>query len=167
MRKNEFQAQHLRPYAEVETQIEAFIKDRKATELARKNGETLIEGLQQGTALEGLSFNQLPALKSEATQPVDRQVAAEVFKQRLDGEEQLIAGFSLNSGDYVVYRLKGITPGDPAAATEAQREQIRGQLESRDGNSAYMLFGQALRNSADVEIFRSLLEDDSDTLTAQ
>lgn len=167
MRKNEFEPQHLKAYAEVEAEIETLLQQRAAAELARTRGEALIDELKQGVSPEELSFNPLPALRSEATQPVERQVAAEVFSQQLDGGEPLVAGLSLNNGDYAVYRLNSVTPGDPSMATEAQRQQIRAQLASRDSNTAYGLFNEALRNSADVEIFTSLLEDDSDILAAQ
>ena len=98
---------------------------------------------------------------------MDRQVAERVFTAKLQGDEALIEGFSLDNGDYAVYRLRSVTPGDPQAATDEQRQEIARQLESRDGNSAYMLFNAALRKAADVEIFTSLLEDDSETLAAQ
>ncbi|MCP4009017.1 MAG: hypothetical protein GY726_05815, partial [Proteobacteria bacterium] len=165
--KNEFEAQHVKAFDDVAIEVEAFIKERKAAEIAKKNGESLIAGLKQGSMQDAIAFNNLPELRAEITDPVDRQVAEQVFKQKLVGGEVLVDGFSLSNGDYAVYRLRGITPGDPAAATAEQREQLTGQLQSRDGNTAYMLFREALRNNADVEIFSSTLEDDSDILAAQ
>ena len=165
--KNEFEAQHLKSFDDVADEIEALMKQRKAAEIAQKNGQSLIEGLRQGSMQDTIAFNQLPELRSEVRDLVDRQVAEQVFRKKLVGSEALIDGFSLNNGDYAVYRLKGITPGDPAAATAEQREQLRGQLSSRDGNNAYRLFSEALRGNADVEIFTSTLEDDSDVLAVQ
>jgi len=165
--KNEFEAQHVKAFDDVAIEVEAFIKERKAAEIAKNNGESLIAGLKQGSMQDAIAFNNLPELRAEITDPVDRQVAEQVFKQKLAGGEVLIEGFSMSNGDYAVYRLRGITPGDPAAATAEQREQITGQLQSSDGNTAYMLFREALRNNADVEIFSSTLEDDSDILAAQ
>ncbi len=165
--KNEFEAQHVKAFDDVAIEVEAFIKERKAAEIAKNNGESLIAGLKQSSMQDAIAFNKLPELRAEITDPVDRQVAEQVFKQKLVGGEVLIDGFSLSNGDYAVYRLRGITPGDPAAATAEQREQLTGQLQSRDGNTAYMLFREALRNNADVEIFSSTLEDDSDILAAQ
>jgi len=117
--------------------------------------------------MPGINFNKLPEIRADISDPVDRQVAEQVFRQKLSGSEMLVDGFSLSNGDYAVYRLKNITPGGPASATEQQRQQVLGQLESRDGNTAYQLFREALRNNADVEIFESALEDDADILAVQ
>lgn len=165
--KNEFEAQHLKAFDDVSVEIEALIKQRKAAEIAKKNGESLIEGLRKGAMQDTIAFNKLPELRSEVTDLTDRQVAEQVFRKKMVDSETLIEGFSLNNGDYAVYRLKGITPGDPQAATTEQREQLTGQLTSRDGNNAYRLFSEALRNNADVEIFTSTLEDDADVVAAQ
>ncbi len=165
--KNEFEAQHLKAFDDVAVEIEALIKQRKAAEIAKKNGESLIEGLRQGAMQDAIAFNKLPELRSEVTDLTDREVAEKVFRAKMVDSETLIEGFSLNNGDYAVYRLKGITPGDPTAATTEQREQLMGQLTSRDGNNAYRLFSEALRSNADVEIFTSTLEDDADIVAAQ
>jgi len=165
--KNEFEAQHLKAFDDVAVEIETLIKQRKAAEIAKKNGESLIEGLRQGAMQDAIAFNKLPELRSEVTDLTDREVAEQVFRAKMVDSETLIEGFSLNNGDYAVYRLKGITPGDPTAATTEQREQLMGQLTSRDGNNAYRLFSEALRSNADVEIFTSTLEDDADIVAAQ
>jgi hypothetical protein len=71
-----------------------------------------------------------------------------------------IDGVSLNNGDYGVYRLKQVTLGDPAQATEEERDQVVQQLNQRDGNQSYTLFRNTLRAGADVEIFSSTFEGD-------
>ena len=167
MHKNEFEAQHIKAFDEVAAQIETLIKNRKAGDIAKDNGEILIEDLKQGSSLESIAFDKLPELRENSTSLIDRQIATQVFKQKLPVGDVLIDGFSLNNGDYAVYRLKGITPGNPEEATREQRDQISSQLEARDGNSAYLLFREALRNDADIEIFSSALEDDSDILAIQ
>jgi peptidyl-prolyl cis-trans isomerase D len=167
LHKHEFEAEHVKAFEDVAEEIDALLKQRKAAEIAQKNGESLVAALQQGTMSDEIAFNSLPELRSEIIDPIDRQVAEQVFKQSLvDGESQ-IKGFSLSNGDYAVYRLNKIVPGDPATATPEQREQLEGQLISRDGNNAYSLFREALRDSADVEIFTSTLEDDADVLVVQ
>jgi len=165
--KYEFEAQHVKAFDQVSDEIEVLIKERKAAEIAIENGETLIAGLRKGAMQDAIAFDRLPELRADISDPLDREIAQHIFRQKLVDGEVLIDGFSLNSGDYAVYRLKSITPGDPASATDEQRAQVVGQLESRDGNMAYMLFREALRKNADVEIFTSTLEDDADILTAQ
>lgn len=165
--KNQFEAQHVKAFSEIEHDIEALIQQRKAAEKAKQAGESLITSLQQGTIQDEISFDSLPELRSEATDVAQRQIAAQVFKQQWISGETIIEGFSLSNGDYAVYRLKGVTPGDPAVATDEQRSQLETQLANRDGNNAYRLFSESLRNNADVEIFTSVLEDDSDTVAAQ
>ncbi len=165
--KNQFEAQHVKAFAEVEADIETLIQQQKAAEKAKQAGESLIASLQQGTIQNEISFDSLPELRSESTNRVQRQVAEQVFKQQWKSGETLVEGFSLNNGDYAVYRLKGVTPGDPAMATTEQRGQLETQLANRDANNAYRLFRESLRNNADVEIFTSVLEDDSDTVAAQ
>ena len=167
MHKNEFEAQHIKAFDEVAAQIETLIKNRKASDIAKNNGETLIDELKQGSSLQSIAFDKLPELRENSTSLIERQIATQVFKQKLPVAEVLIDGFSLNNGDYAVYRLKGITPGNPEEATREQRDQITSQLEGRDGNSAYLLFREGLRNDADIEIFSSALEDDSDILAVQ
>lgn len=163
MHKNEFEALHTKPFDEVASDIETSLKNIKASEIAQQQGEALIEKLKAGTVNEALDFIALAKLKEKATGEVTRQVATEVFKQALNKDsKQTINGFVLNNGDYAIYRLSSITQGDPAKATQEQRDQIISQLQSRDSRNAFGLFSQSLRQNADVEIFSSLLEDDAD-----
>ena len=167
MHKNEFEAQHIKSFEDVEVQIEIKLKNQKAGEIAQTRGEALMESIRANTIAEDVEFASIPALKDEATNPIDRQVSAEIFRQSLaDDGNPLVQGVALNNGDYAVYRLKSITPGRPDQATEERREQIVRQLEGRSGNNAYALFNQALREAADVEIFSSLLEDDAELSSA-
>ena len=152
---------------EVAEGIKAGLKQMKAAEIVAERGKILIETFKGSDADKSETLSILPKLRADARTPVDQQVADQVFRQSMPAEGALIEGFSLSNGDYAVYRLKSVTPGDPAAATEEQRNQIVGQLESRDGNSAYALFIQNLRNDANVEIFSSAIEDDSDILAVQ
>lgn len=162
MHKNQFEAQHTKTFEDVQTQIENKLKNLKAAEIAQTRGEALMASIQANSIADDIEFVGIPMLKDEATNPIDRQVSTEIFKQSLKGDETLVKGLALSNGDYAVYRLKSITPGKPAGASKEQREQIVRQLEGRSGNNAYALFNQALRKAADVEIFSSLLEDDAD-----
>ncbi len=167
MHKNQFEPQATRAFDEVSEEIKAGLEKLKASEMVAERGKTLIETFKASDADQTETLSTLPKLRADARAPVDRQVADQVFRQSMPAEGALIDGFTLSNGDYAVYRLKSVTPGDPAAATEEQRNQIVGQLESRDGNSGYALFIQNLRNDADVEIFSSAIEDDSDILAVQ
>jgi len=164
MHKNEYQPQITRPFEEVAEQIEARLKQQKAEQKVKAEGEALIAELKAGEPETAPEFIELPKLRTDAKTPVEQQLSAEVFSASLAGGEALVSGFTMNNGDYAVYRLKSIVQGDPASATEEQRSQLVRQLESRDANSAYSLFRQTLRKDADVEIFSSSIEDDSDIL---
>ncbi|MEE9447119.1 MAG: SurA N-terminal domain-containing protein [Arenicellales bacterium] len=163
MHKNTYEAQQLKAFIEVEKSIETKLKSIKATALLETQGLALIDSLKTQAPDESQVFSSLPSTKDKATTPIDRQVAAEVFKQKLADSETFVSGMTLANGDYAVYRLKSITQGDAAKATTAQRDQMLKQLESRDSNSAYTLFRETLRSRADVEIFTSLIEDDIET----
>jgi peptidyl-prolyl cis-trans isomerase D len=163
MHKRQFEAQHIKEFAAVKAQIESKLKNQKAAEIAQTRGAALMASIQADSIAEDVKFASIPTLKDEATNPIDRQLSAEIFKQSIqDDGETLIKGLVLNNGDYAVYRLKSITAGKPDQASKEQREQVVRQLEGRSGNNAYALFNQALREAADVEIFSSLLEDDAD-----
>ncbi len=163
MHKKEFQAQHTKTFEEVAAQIETMLKRQKAAEMAKIKGDELIKAIEANNLADDVEFVSLPTTREAATERVERQIANQVFTQSLNEDgAQTVKGFALNNGDYAIYRLKSITPGNPADATPEQREQITQQLESRSSNTAYALFTQALRASADVEIFSSLLEDDAD-----
>jgi len=164
MHKNEHQSQITRPFEQVKMDIESSLKQRKASERVKADGEALIEELKAGEPEEKLEFVELPKLRTDARTEVEQQVSAEVFGQSLSESTSLVSGFGMNNGDFAVYRLSAIVQGDPASATEEQRTALVRQLESRDANSAYSLFRQILREDADVEIFSSSIEDDSDTL---
>ena len=167
MHKNQFEPQATRAFDEVSAEIKSGLEKLKASEMVAERGKILIETFKASDADQIETLSTLPKLRADARAPVDRQVADQVFRLSMPAEGALIDGFTLSNGDYAVYRLKSVTPGDPAAATEEQRNQIVGQLESRDGNSGYALFIQNLRNDADVEIFSSAIEDDSDILAVQ
>lgn len=164
MHKNEYQPQITRSFEDVADQIETRLKQQKASEQVKLQGEALIAELKSGDTESAPEFIELPKLRTDAKSPVEQQVSAEVFRASLPEGEALVSGFAMNNGDFSVYRLKSIIQGDPADATEEQRTQLVRQLESQDGNNAYSLFRQTLRNEADVEIFSSSIEDDSDVL---
>lgn len=164
LHKNTYEETRLKSLDEVREQITEQLKQRGANALATEQGQALIAQLQAGD-----DFNEeqlarvktLPELRSALTDATERAIGANVFSAAAPEDSQaLIDGLSLQNGDYALFRLKNVTLGDPAQATEAQRDQIVQQLNQRDGGQLYILFRQVLRENADVEIFSSTFAGD-------
>lgn len=73
--------------------------------------------------------------------------------------EPIYGGVFLANGDYALYRLNAITPGDLQAIEPAQRRQMRERLLARDGGDLYEQLLAAIRATASVVIDADLVRD--------
>ncbi|MFT5606264.1 MAG: peptidyl-prolyl cis-trans isomerase D [Parvicella sp.] len=163
LHKNTYETAHLKAYEDVKQKIMDQLRSEYASELAAEQGQTLIASLQNGGDFndeQQVSIRTLPERKADISDAIDREISVSVFSAPAPDVSAQIDGVSLNNGDYGVYRLKQVTLGDPAQATEEERDQVVQQLNQRDGNQSYTLFRNTLRAGADVEIFSSTFEGD-------
>ena len=165
--RNEFEESRAKSLDEVRDDIVLTLTARKAAESAEARGQALITSLQAGEAQDETSTIEkktMPTTRKDAQTPEERQIVEQVFGAKIPtGESLLINGFQMSNGDYAVYELKSITPGDVANATEAERQAVTNQLISRDSNSAFGILQQGIRKHAKVELFSSLLNDETPT----
>ncbi len=162
--KNDYEEAHLKELSEVKQQIIDQLTTNRASEAAQTKGEAVMASLKQGSDFSEELVEMvkvLPATKEAITDPVEREISTLAYSSSApeDGGV-LVDGLELNNGNYAVFRLKDVTLGDPATATEQQRNQVVQQLSQRDGNGAYILFRNVLRSSTDVEIFDSAFAGD-------
>lgn len=134
VRVSEHHPSELRPLAEVSEGIRARLleeKTRAATEQRAREalerlraGEADLDALAAETEREMVHANDAGRDTGEHPAPL----LDEVFRLPAPGEEPGYHAVPADGGDHAVVALVGVKPGDPAAVTQAEREQLRRQL---------------------------------------
>ncbi len=66
-------------------------------------------------------------------------------------------GVALDNGDYALYVLEDVRPGNLYDVDEAEKDALRQRLLVRDGQGAFTAFQRSLRDGAEIEIFEDRL----------
>jgi len=116
-------------------------------------GDATVESADAGDA--AADAGDVAAAESAAESEGDVTVAA--------GGESTAApvygGVFLANGDYALYQLSAVTPGDLDAIEPQRRRQLRERLLARDGGDLYDQLLAAMRESASVVIDSDLVRD--------
>ncbi len=153
----------LLPLAAVRTRIENKLARAEAEKLAAETGRALVE---QSKAAGQLSPENLPeaATFSEARfvgrseTGVSPSMLDAVFSAPEPAGGAYINGVALANGDYAVYAVLAVKPGDISALSEAEREQRRRQLTGINGSLELAAYVDQLRREASVLINEEQLQ---------
>ncbi len=168
LRVDTFSPAATRPLDEVKTDIVAALQ-RDDARAARETA--LADIITSPPAADALAA-ALTELGGEFTaeNAVDRQALAtlpgslgrELFAARPPESGALTVGLAPGAGDdAIVYALSAISPGNPAAISEAEREALRRRIAEQRGIADLGAFVATLRDEADIK-FGSLASTNTD-----
>ncbi len=134
IRKSEYQAEGIRPLAEVTDEIQRLITDQRITEQVAQTAASVMDSLESGISLEtinvtlmeqGITLNWTSqnGLSRDGTE-VDSRIRQEAFQLNL--ESNPISQVAMTSGDYAIVRLNAVNEAeaDLSAALEHQEKFI-------------------------------------------
>lgn len=166
LHKADYEEARPQPFESVRDSIEQNLKLQQSSQRARQLGEQLVADLKAGQGdWAGLLAER--QLESQALAETRDEVSAElaelgeaVFAQAAPADGEIVyGGVALGNGDYAVYALEAVIPGDVESVDEAERSALRQRLLARDGDGLYQQLRQTIRQNADVTIDRQTLEN--------
>ncbi|MDD9857234.1 MAG: SurA N-terminal domain-containing protein [Gammaproteobacteria bacterium] len=171
LRKNDYQEARTRTFDEVRDDIKERLQQQQSAQKAGELGDKLV------TDLSGGEFDWAQMLED---QQLESQTLAEVrdlvpeslaklgdavFSQAApEPEAAAYGGVFLDNGDYAVYALNEVVPGELENIDDTQRLLLRDQLLARDGDYVYRQMLQTIRQAAAVVIDRELVRDPDSVL---
>lgn len=153
------------PLDAVREPIRERLKQQKAREQIKEQGEALLGRLEEGVRLEALA--EETGFKLEAPGAIRRndpkvgpQIAAEAFElpRRSDGEPAY-TGFTTTDGDYILLKLLDVEAGDPDAVKDADRMAFRRNLLQLYGSIETQALVEQLKAKAEIEINEQMIEE--------
>jgi peptidyl-prolyl cis-trans isomerase D len=140
------------------------LRDQAAAEMARKDGEAIVERAKGGKPLEdearaNRALWNPPALVRRDNAKVPPAVLSTAFSMgRPQGDKPLVKGLPLFSGDYAVIALQEVVDGNPAnAAADRRRHQADEMVQQVRQRSLDELL-QSLKARATVRVFEDKLQ---------
>lgn len=159
LRKLEVKPATVKPLEEVSDEIEQTIREGKSRELAIEAGERMLAELQEGGDWDAVtSDNQLtPSESTQARLMSDPDtpilVSKDVFTTNLRDAGPAYGGVVLADGDFVLYRLREVRPGDVEAVDDSTVGEISSSLDRRRGLDYFTSYQSGLRSAAKIEVF--------------
>jgi len=157
------QDERKKTFEEVRAEIAENLKAQSAAQLQERTAQTMVDQMRNGASWEDVIATQnimsmdLPEDLESITDPKERAVAGVIYSAAAPTNNASAFGASRLGSTYVIYRLDAVVPGDPAAITEAEADQVKTLIEVRVGEELYSGVSRALRASADVQIFEENL----------
>jgi len=157
------QDERKKTFEEVRAEIAENLKAQSAAQLQERTAQTMVDQMRNGASWEDVLATQnimsmdLPEDLESITDPKERAVAGVIYSAAAPTNNASAFGTSRLGSTYVIYRLDAVVPGDPAAITEAEADQVKTLIEVRVGEELYSGVSRALRASADVQIFEENL----------
>jgi peptidyl-prolyl cis-trans isomerase D len=154
----------LRPFADVRDMVERSLRINGGAELARAQGESLLEKVEGGARFAALAtefdFDEpQPQTLNRASNDVPPEVLAAVFRtpRPADGAPTY-RGTALANGGFVVFRLDEVAAGRPESIPQQQRDQRKALLAQQAGGNAAVALITDLRAAAKVIIAPGLFD---------
>jgi len=138
---------------QVSDSIRAQLTQTRASEAAKAAGEKLVADLRDGKAQAEGDDWQVVEAATRNQDGVDPAVLQALFRmpKPTDGKSEF-SGVTLNNGDFVVVRLKGVSEPTEALSDE-EKAMYRRFLASRSGQQDFAAFRKQLEAKADIERF--------------
>jgi peptidyl-prolyl cis-trans isomerase D len=142
---------HPLPLAEVSQRVVAAIRGDRAAKAATAAADRLVAAVRAGTPLKDAAATQQLAVSDVAgltrNMPMPDPAAVDaMFKAPPPAAGKASAGqVTLADGRVVVYAVTRITPGDPAEASDAEKQSIQQQLTEMAGEDDLQALVASLR----------------------
>jgi peptidyl-prolyl cis-trans isomerase D len=158
VRVTERKAAELKKFDDVVGTIQANLKVKKASELAKEQGEALLEKVHAGSELkefekeEAYSFAEAKEV-TRILQSYNPYLLKKVFQLRAaDDELPMTEGFHLVDGDYVIVKMKAVHEAEVDKLTKEESLQLRRGLENMYKSATLAAIVEDLRDHAVIEI---------------
>ncbi len=165
--KTDYRPERLRPLEMVRQEVIDAIRFEESRDAVVELGLALLSELESGDrslatwertmAARSLESHQLAEQRSDIADELWLLGDAVFSHSRSAGDGVDFGGVALDNGDYALYVLEEIRPGNPEDVDEEEKDVLRQRLRVRDGAGVFSVFQQSLRDGADIEIFEDRL----------
>ena len=137
------------PFEDVSKDIVDFLKSERAIELARQEGEAMLEKLKTGERVSGLKWSKPGMVTLQRRQGLHPEGARAVFST--DAKDlPAYAGVSADDGRYVIYRISKVR--DVASVSPDEVQTATRQLGQLAEQEQYSAFVKNLRERSEVKV---------------
>ena len=165
--KTDYRPASVPPLAEVRQEVMDAIRFEESRDEVLQLGSDLLSELEAGDRTpqawdqkmvdRGLESHQLAEQRSEIPDELWLLGDAVFSHSRPATGKVGFGGVALDNGDYALYVLEEVSPGNLEEIDEAEKDSLRQRLLARDGQGAFRVFQRSLRDSAEVEVFEDRL----------
>ena len=141
-----------REFAEVKEEIVRLLQQRKASELAYKDGMAKLERLKKGEDA-GLNWGQARRVSRRDAQGMPANVLRQVVSADVSKLPAYV-GMPVPDAGYLILRISRVLDGEPKLDDGQTTQRIAGML----GAAQYEAFVASLRSRADIEVRQAILE---------
>jgi len=149
---------HALPLDQVATQVIAAIRRDRAAKALAATADDMVKALRSGTPVDDVAAahqllaNRMPRMPRGLPIP-DPKTAEAIFAAAPAAKGQPIADkLVLDDGRVEVFAVTQVTPGNPAEATPAQREQLQQQLAQAIGDTDADDLVKSLRKRMTIKV---------------
>ncbi len=150
----------VRPFDDVQAEIEEKLKLEKAGEMARKRGEELLGRLKQGESLQSLADAEALTVVSSGLVGRNDRVLPPALLQRLFkmprpmGDDSQYDGTVLANGDYAIIALGAVKDGVLGQDDKENENALKNLQERSRGTAYFNHFIENQRKNAQIVITR-------------
>ena len=166
LRKRDYEAARTKSFDEVRDDIVARLILQKSAQKTRELGDQLVADLSGGEGdwdalLEAQQLESKALAETRDLVPENLATLGDAVFAHAAPEPgaAAYAGVALDNGDYAVYALNEVIPGDIDSIDEFQRAFLEEQLRERDGDGMYQQLLSTIRRGAEVAIDRTRVEN--------
>jgi peptidyl-prolyl cis-trans isomerase D len=148
-----------RPLQDVKEDVSEALRLARATEQARVQGESVLEELRSGQALQqvadahGLRWERVESVGRTGTE-LSRIVSRKVFSMVPPSSDQAtFDGVTAGGGDFVLIALESVHEGDPDAVDDEQKSGNDERLANNSSRWEWLDFVAEVKQGADIEVF--------------
>mgnify|MGYP001818863162 FL=1 len=155
-----------KPLAAVSDEIKQILIRQRTKELAAKEAEDIRQALQSGNkslaqiaADQGLQMDEHKSVPRSGSEGLSAALLSSVFRSPVgSGDSDNEAGIvQLENGDYAIFSISKVKPGNPAEVSDEIRQQIRLVIQQRKGEGLFSDYERGLFELADIVIYEDRL----------
>ena len=146
-----------RPLADVRADVETQLRTKLSRDAAAKKGADIVARLEKGDAWSTLSNDGVAAVgkrfvtrQDSIVPPAVNRAAFAVPATKISAAKPYYAGVVTDDGNYAVFTLTAVQPGDPSKEAAADQSSRRVQSERQLGNEEFSAYLAEAEARADI-----------------
>jgi len=148
------------PLKSVAPAIKEQLRFEQATAQAKQDGMAIVKQLKAGSSADSLfSADNWHAAKfyDRTDTEVSQQILRHAFSTAKPSKTPEYSAFTASNGNYIVLKIVAVKEGDIKDTSNEEREGLKAHLQRTYGASEIQAFINALKQKADIEIFKQYL----------